>query len=43
MLATDHVQLGIGVEKTLAREDLLDWRTYLDLIVHYLVNRVKSY
>lgn len=34
-LATDHAMLGAGIEKSLGREDLLDWRTYVDLVIHF--------
>jgi hypothetical protein len=34
-LATDNVQLGLGLEKSIARQDLLDWRTYVDLVIHF--------
>ena len=33
--ATDNILLGVGYEQSIAREDLLDWRTYLDLVVHF--------
>lgn len=33
--ATDHVLFGAAIEKSIAREDLLDWRGYLDMIVHF--------
>ncbi len=35
MQATDNIMFGAGVEKSIARDDLLDWRTYLDVIVHF--------
>jgi len=34
-LITDHVQLGLGLEKSIARQDLLDWRTYADMVIHF--------
>jgi len=33
--ATDHLLLGAGIEKSIARDDLLDWRSYFDLILHF--------
>jgi hypothetical protein len=32
---TDHVQFGMGIEKSIARQDLLDWRSYLDVVIHF--------
>ena len=32
---TDNLLLGLGVEKSIAREDLLDWRSYFDLVIHF--------
>lgn len=34
-LVSDHIQLGLGLEKSIARQDLLDWRTYLDMVIHF--------
>jgi hypothetical protein len=34
-LATDNVQIGLGLEKSIARQDLLDWRSYMDLVIHF--------
>lgn len=31
----DNLLLGFGLEKSIAREDLLDWRSYFDLILHF--------
>jgi hypothetical protein len=33
--ATDNLLLGIGIERSIAREDLLDWRSYVDVILHF--------
>ena len=33
--ATDHILLGAGIEKSIARDDLLDWRSYFDMIIHF--------
>lgn len=35
MQATDNIMFGAGVEKSIARQDLLDWRGYIDFIVHF--------
>ncbi len=33
--ATDNLLLGVGIEKSIAREDLLDWRSYVDVVLHF--------
>lgn len=33
--ATDNLILGLGIEKSIARDDLLDWRSYVDLVLHF--------
>jgi len=33
--ATDHILLGAGYEKSVKRDDIFDWRTYVDVIVHF--------
>ncbi len=33
--ANDNVMLGVGIEKSIARDDLLDWRGYLDAVIHF--------
>jgi len=33
--ATDNFLLGFGVEKSIGRDDLLDWRGYFDVILHF--------
>lgn len=35
MQASDNIIFGAGIEKSIARQDLLDWRTYLDMVVHF--------
>ena len=33
--ANDHVMFGAGIEKSMGRDDLLDWRGYLDAVIHF--------
>jgi hypothetical protein len=33
--ATDNILLGAGYEKSVKRDDIFDWRTYVDVIVHF--------
>ncbi len=35
MQATDNLMFGLGIEKSIARQDLLDWRTYMDVVLHF--------
>lgn len=35
MEASDNVIFGLGIEKSIARQDLLDWRTYMDVVIHF--------
>ncbi|MBL1143114.1 MAG: hypothetical protein HND53_13895 [Proteobacteria bacterium] len=35
MRATDNLIFGLGIEKSIARQDLMDWRSYLDVILHF--------
>jgi len=34
-VATDNLMFGLGVESSIAREDLLDWRGYFDAVIHF--------
>lgn len=35
MRAMDNLIFGLGLEKTIARQDLMDWRSYLDMVIHF--------
>ncbi len=35
MRATDNLIFGLGLEKSIARQDLMDWRTYADMVIHF--------
>lgn len=35
IMATDNLMFGAGMEKAVGRDDLLDWRGYFDLILHF--------
>jgi hypothetical protein len=35
MKATDNLMFGVDLEKSIARQDLLDWRGYFDMVLHF--------